>query len=133
MAGAVTVRQRNQLEYFMAQYQEFTFDQGADTSIELHLVDANGAAKNLLGHTITAKIKKTYNSDSADTTSFVTQVTNATSGIATLTLTNTQTNALKAGRHVYDIELSHVDSATSNTIVERVLEGRIQVTPSVTK
>jgi hypothetical protein len=34
---------------------------------------------------------------------------------------------------VYDIELSHVDSATSDTIVERVLEGRIQVTPSVTK
>ena len=60
MAGAVTVRQRNQLEYFMAQYQEFTFDQGTNTSIELHLVDANGAAKNLLGHTITSKIKKTF-------------------------------------------------------------------------
>ena len=30
----------------MAQFQEFTFDQGADTSIELHLVDKNGAAKN---------------------------------------------------------------------------------------
>jgi len=117
----------------MAQYQEFTFDQGADTTIELHLVDANGAAKNLAGHTITAKIKKTYSSDSADTTTFATAVTNATNGIATLTLTNAQTNALKTGRHVYDIELAHVDSASSNTIVERVLEGRIQVTPSVTK
>ena len=40
----------------MAQFQEFTFDQGADTSIELHLVDKNGAAKNLSGHTVTAKI-----------------------------------------------------------------------------
>jgi hypothetical protein len=133
MAGAVTVRQRNQLEYFMAQYQEFTFDQGTNTSIELHLVDANGAAKNLLGHTLTSKIKKTFNSDSSETTSFATQITNSSGGIATLSLTNAQTNALKAGRHVYDIELSHVDSATSDTIVERVLEGRIQVTPSVTK
>ncbi len=117
----------------MAQYQEFTFDQGTNTSIELHLVDANGTAKNLLGHTITSKIKKTFNSDSSETTSFATQITNASAGIATLSLTNVQTNALKAGRHVYDIELSHVDSATSDTIVERVLEGRIQVTPSVTK
>ena len=81
----------------------------------------------------TSKIKKTFNSDSSETTSFATQITNASAGIATLSLTNVQTNALKAGRHVYDIELSHVDSATSDTIVERVLEGRIQVTPSVTK
>ena len=117
----------------MAQYQEFTFDQGTNTSIELHLVDANGTAKNLLGHTITSKIKKTFNSDSSETTLFATQITNASAGIATLSLSNAQTNALKAGRHVYDIELSHVDSATSDTIVERVLEGRIQVTPSVTK
>jgi len=117
----------------MAQYQEFTFDQGTNTSIELHLVDANGAAKNLSGHSLTSKIKKTFNSDSSETTSFATQITNASGGIATLSLTNAQTNALKSGRHVYDIELSHVDSATSATIIERVLEGRIQVTPSVTK
>jgi len=39
---------------------------------------------------------------------------------------------LKPGRYVYDAELSFVDSAGA-TITERVLEGRIQVTPSVTK
>jgi len=39
---------------------------------------------------------------------------------------------MKAGRYVYDVELSYQDS-DENTIIERVLEGQITVTPSVTK
>ena len=116
----------------MAQYEEFTIDQGADVTIELHLVDKNDAVKNLTGHTLAAKMKKNYNSSDSDTTTFTSLVTNASGGIASLTLTNSQTNALKPGRYVYDVELSFVDSADA-TITERVLEGRIQVTPSVTK
>jgi len=77
-------------------------------------------------------MKKNYNSTDSDTTTFTSLVTNASGGIASLTLTNSQTNALKPGRYVYDAELSFVDSAGA-TITERVLEGRIQVTPSVTK
>jgi len=130
MAGASRASDKEIKDYFMAQYQEFTIDQGTDTTIELSLVDANGAAKNLLGYTVTGKIRKTYASDSA--VSFTTQITSNTGGTATLSLSNTQTDALKAGRHVYDVEISHQDSS-ANTIIERVLEGRIQVTPSVTK
>ena len=48
----------------MAVYQEFTIDQGSDATIELHLVDKNGTAKNLTGYTVTARLKKNY-SDSA--------------------------------------------------------------------
>ena len=116
----------------MAQYEEFSIDQGADVTIELHLVDKNDAVKNLTGHTVTAKMKKNYNSDSSDTTDFATVISNASNGVASLSLTNSQTNALKVGRYVYDVELAFVDSANA-TIVERILEGRIQVTPSVTK
>tara|TARA_Y100000592_G_C5397914_1_gene281597 strand:+ start:409 stop:801 length:393 start_codon:yes stop_codon:yes gene_type:complete len=130
MAGAFA-SDKEMTEYFMAQFQEFTFDQGADTSIELHLVDKNGAAKNLLGHTVAAKIKKNYADSAGEATAFTVAITNAASGIATLSLTNSQTAALKTGRHVYDVELSFQDSA-SNTIIERILEGRIQVTPQVT-
>ena len=50
----------------------------------------------------------------------------------TISLTNTQTDLLKAGRYVYDVELAFLDS-DSNTIIERVLEGRVQVSPSVTR
>jgi len=38
---------------------------------------------------------------------------------------------LKSGRYVYDVELSFVDSS-SNTVIERILEGQITVTPQVT-
>lgn len=116
----------------MATYEEFTIDQGTDVAIELHLVDQAQAAKDLTNYSVAAKLKKTYNSDSDDTTNFTSIVSNASSGIVTLSLSNSQTDALRAGRYVYDVELSFVDS-DSNTIIERVLEGRIQVTPSVTK
>ena len=88
--------------------------------------------KNLSGRSVTAKLNNNYNSSDSDTTSFTTIVSNAPEGIITLSLTNTQTDALKTGRYVYDVELSFVDSS-SNTIIERILEGRIQVSPSVTK
>jgi len=116
----------------MAQYEEFTIDQGADVAIELHLVDKNDAVKDIANHAITAKLKKNYNSTDSDTTDFTAIVSNPTGGVATLSLTNAQTNALKTGRYVYDVELSFVDS-DGETIVERILEGRMQVSPSVTK
>lgn len=116
----------------MAQYEEFNIDQGSDVAIEIHLVDQNGAAKNISNYTPTAKLKKTYTSSDSDTTNFTAIVSDNTGGIVTLSLTNTQTDALSKGRYVYDVELSYLDS-DSNTIIERVLEGRIQVTPSVTK
>ena len=68
-----------------------------------------------------------------EATAFATAVVSpSTDGVCTLKLTNTQTDALKAGRYVYDVELSHTDSSDT-TIIERVLEGIITVTPSVTK
>jgi penicillin V acylase-like amidase (Ntn superfamily) len=116
----------------MAQYEEITIDQGADASVELHLVNTDGSKKNLTNHTVTAKMKKNYTSDSSDTTEFVSTISNALDGIATISLTNIQTDALKAGRYVYDVELSFQDS-DGDTIIERVLEGKITITPSVTR
>ena len=117
----------------MAQFEEITIDQGADVVVELELVDVNGSKKNLANHTLAGKIKKSYSDSSGEATAFTTAVEPpAAEGKATLSLTNTQTDALKAGRYVYDIELSYTDSA-ANTIIERILEGQITVTPSVTK
>lgn len=118
----------------MAQYEEFTIDQGADVAIEIHLIDPDTqSAKDLTYYTVAAKLKRTYNSDSADTVSFTSIVSDPrTDGVVTLSLTNTQTDALRAGRYVYDVEISYQDS-DSNTVIERVLEGRAQVTPSVTR
>lgn len=117
----------------MADYEDISIDQGADVSIEIHMTNKDGSVKDLTNHTVAAKMKRNYNSDSDNTQAFNAIIaTPATDGVATLSLTNTQTDALEAGRWVYDVELSYVDSDT-NTITERVLEGKVFVTPSVTR
>lgn len=117
----------------MSQYEDVTIDQGADQVIQLELVDNTGAKKDLSGYSIAAQIRKTYSSSDSDAVTFSTQIaTPATDGIINLTLTNSQTGAMKAGRYVYDVEISSTDSA-SNTLVERILEGQITVSPSVTR
>ena len=115
----------------MARYEEFTIDRGSDVSIKLELTDPGGGFKNLNDHSLKARIKKNYADSAGEATAFTVVNTNAAQGITTLSLTNAQTAALRTGRHVYDIELSFNDSS-GNTIVERILEGRIQVTPQVT-
>jgi hypothetical protein len=79
-------------------------------------------------------MKRGYNSDSADTVDFTTLVADpATDGVVVLSLTNEQTDALNTrGKYVYDVEISFLDS-DGNTIIERVLEGKIKVSPSVTR
>lgn len=116
----------------MAQYEEITIDQGADAAIELHLVNTDGSKKDLTNHTVSAQLKKNFTSTDSDTTTFVSTISDAVNGICTISLTNIQTDALKAGRYVYDVELSFVDS-DEDTIIERILEGKITVTPSVTR
>lgn len=119
----------------MARYEDLTIDQGSDVTIEIDLVEDDGSAKNLTGYSVAAKMKRSYDSvDSADIVDFTAYVGSpATDGTAVISLTNVQTDALQTrGRYVYDVEISFVDS-NANTIIERVLEGKIKVTPSVTR
>mgnify|MGYP001599998446 FL=1 len=117
----------------MSQYEDFTIDQGADQTIQLELVDTNGAKKNLTGYSVAAQIRKTYSSSDSDAVTFSSQIQSpAEDGVLNLTLTNTQTGAMKAGRYVYDVEISYSDSG-DNTIIERILEGQITISPSVTR
>ena len=117
-------------------YEDIVIPQGTDTAIELHLVkESDGTAFDLTNYSAAAKMKRNYN-DSADdpnTVAFNAIIpTPASSGIVTLSLTSDSSATLQTrGRYVYDVEVSFVDSS-SNTIVQRVAEGQIEVTPSVT-
>jgi len=115
----------------MAIYEEFTIDQGSDIAIQLDLIDDDGSAKNLNNIYVRARMKKNYNVSEDSSTAFTATIIDpAADGTVTLSLTNQQTDALKVGRYVYDVELYFNDS-NNQTFVERILEGRIQVTPSV--
>ena len=114
-------------------YEDIDINQGADIAIEIECTDPSGAVKDLTNHQINAKMKRTYKStDAEDIQAFNAIVQSPpTSGKLTLSLTNSQTGALRKGRWVYDAELSFVDS-DSNTIIERILEGQINVIPQFT-
>lgn len=118
----------------MAHYEDITIDQGSDVAIEIHCDSADGAKKDLSNYSVAAKMKLGLNSDSDNTVDFNAIVASpSTDGIITLSLTNAQTSALSAKkRYLYDVEISFQDDS-SNTIYERILEGNIYVTPSVTR
>jgi len=118
----------------MAQYEDLIIDQGADVAIEIELLEKDGSVKDLTGFSAFAKMKRSYNADSDNTQAFTTTINAETpeDGKLILELSNTETDSLKPGRWLYDVEISYLDS-DSNTVIERVLEGNIQVTPSVTR
>lgn len=118
----------------MATYEDFTIDQGSDFALQIELVDPDESTKDLTGYSAAAKMKKTFNSTADNTVDFTSIIADpSTDGIVTISLTNLQTDALTTrGRYVYDVEISYVDGE-GNTIIERVLEGKIKVNPSVTR
>ena len=111
----------------MAVLSNLSVDQGTDFSAEVIVEDSNGDVANLTGYTGAGQIRKTYTSSTA--TNFGVVVTNAAAGLLTLTLSNTVTNAMKAGRYVYDVEITQ----TSNGEKTRVVEGQVTINPGVTQ
>jgi len=111
----------------MAVYSDISIDQGSDFSAEVVVNDSTGTVANLTGYTGAGQIRKTYSSSTF--TAFGVTVTNAGNGVLTITLSNTVTNAMKAGRYVYDVEITQ----TSNGEITRVVEGQITIMPGVTQ
>ena len=110
----------------MAIYSNFTIDQGTTFSANIDVTDAEGDVLNLTSYTVAGQMRKSYNSTTF--TAFSASVSNATGGVVTIGLSATQTNALKAGRYVYDVEIT-----ASDATVTRIIEGQIEVTPGVTR
>jgi hypothetical protein len=109
----------------MAIKANLVIDQGTDYSTSISLQDDQGEAANLVGYTANAQIRKTYTSSNAHT--FTTTVDD-TSGVVLLSLTDTQTANITAGRYVYDVYLTD-----SLGVVSRIVEGIVTITPRVTR
>ena len=110
----------------MATQANITIDQGSDYISDIHLTDINGAPLILSSHTVAGTIKKTYTSQNS--VAFTATITDTINGDIALALTHVQTSAMKAGRYVYDVEITDVNTNT----ITRVLEGQVEITPSVT-
>jgi hypothetical protein len=93
----------------MAQYRDLEIDQGSNRSY-----DADSSELFAMGSRI---------------------ITPSSQGVFEVSLTNIQTEQMNRRRYVYDIEVLYIDSDAvgSPTIKERVLEGNIMVSRSVSK
>tara|TARA_B110000977_G_scaffold148605_1_gene188434 strand:+ start:165 stop:500 length:336 start_codon:yes stop_codon:yes gene_type:complete len=110
----------------MAVLSNLSVDQGADFSAEIIVQDSSGTVANLTGYTGAGQIRKTYSSTTA--TNFAVTIVSVTQGVLSIALSNSVTNGMKAGRYVYDVEITK----TSNGEKTRVVEGQITINPGVT-
>jgi hypothetical protein len=101
-----------------------TIEQGTDFEIAFTVRNKNGAPLNLLSYTATSSLKKHYTS----TTSYPFTVTfvDRTNGRISISMTDTQTDAISGGRYVYDVVL-----ISPTGIKTRALEGFVIVSPGV--
>lgn len=111
----------------MAIISNLTIDQGTSFTADVDVTDVDGNVLNLTGYTAAGQMRKSYASTTA--TDFTATVHSAANGTVRITLTPTVTNALKAGRYVYDVEITK----TSTGEVTRIVEGQVEVTPGVTR
>ena len=109
----------------MAQIQNIYIDQGTTFSLSLIVADQNGDPKDLTDYTAAAQMRKSYYTNTA--IDFNADVTLPLDGEVTISFTAEETSAIKAGRYVYDIEITGEDETL------RVLEGIVVINPEVTK
>lgn len=111
----------------MALYTDIFLDQGTTYSGKIPVLNKEGFAVDLSGYTARGQIRKHYSSNLA--TDFNAAIEDPSNGEVFVSLTPEQTSALKAGRHVWDVEVFNPDETT----VLRIAEGQIHVTPRVTR
>ena len=110
----------------MAILANIFIDQGTDFSITVDVTDSAGDVLDMTNYTSAGQIRKTYTSSTVSAT-FTTSI-NAAAGQVTLSLNDTTTSGLEAGRYVYDLVIT--DASDSKT---RVVEGIATVNPSVSR
>jgi hypothetical protein len=110
----------------MATYSDIFIDQGSTYFSTINVKNSNGLPYILTGYSARGQIRKTYSSLTA--INFVTSINVPSSGNVSVSLTSTQTRAMKPGRYVYDVEIYN-----SGGGVLRIAEGQVEISPAATK
>jgi uncharacterized membrane protein YkoI len=110
----------------MATYSNLYVDKGSTFNITIDVEKNTGNEIDLTDYTARGQIRKSYTSTTATDFTISIDIAN---GELDVSLTATETNALQAGRYVYDIE---IEDNSSPAEVTRVQEGQVIVSPRVT-
>ena len=104
----------------------FTIEQGATFSRLLTLKE-NDSVMNLSGYSAASQMRLSHDTSTVAGTISAT-ITNASAGQITLSMTASATGAIEEGIYVYDAEIT-----ASSGVVTRILQGKVTLTPQVTR
>ena len=110
-----------------AAYSNLYIEQGTSFSTTITVDDVYGDVYNLTNYTARGQIRKSHYS--ANTTAVFTTSVNPVTGSISLSLTAAATANIAPGRYVYDT----IITGTLNGEVTRILEGIVEISPSVTR
>ena len=112
----------------MAAYVELFVDQGANFNNVINLTDdVTNLNVNVQGYPVISQLRRSYYSANASA-NITCSITNAINGEISMTMDANTTANIKAGRYLFDLRITDHDS-----IVSRVLEGIITVTPGISR
>jgi hypothetical protein len=110
----------------MATISNLYVDAGATYSNIITVTASNGQALDLTSYTVASQMRKSYSSSTVY--AFTASVYDAANGKIRLQLTNTQSEAIPAGRWLYDVEITSPSGTKT-----RVVEGIVTVNPQITQ
>lgn len=105
-------------------------NQGADTVFTIYVTNDDGTAKDLSLYTARSMFARSHSSVTKHDFNAVVR-TPGTLGMVEISLSSEDTTNIRPGLYVFDTEIVYEDS--DETIVERVLEGVLEISPSVTQ
>lgn len=112
--------------------KDLTIERGATFTRTISWKDAGGNPINLLGYSARMQARRSHSCASAfidiDSSSKGGIDIDEVTGIVTISLTAAQTSAIRESAGVYDIEMENASGVTT-----RLLEGKITISPEVTR
>ena len=102
-------------------------DQGSDFALDL-VIKQGGTALNLSNYSGRAQLRTSVDASSASATFSVT-VSNAANGALKMQLPAATSSGISAGQYVYDLEIF----TANDSIVKRIIQGDVTLTPEVTR
>ena len=115
----------------MAHYEDIEVDQGASVKYQIQLLDVDGEKRDLSDYRARGRLNRSHDADSKESLDFFVNIASPPeNGVINFSLSPEETHRLSRRRYVYDIEIEYEDKDIS--VVERILEGKVLVSRSVT-
>jgi len=106
---------------------DLVIDQGSDFAVEFTVAEAS-VVKNLTGYSARAQLRPSKGSSDLSAT-FTCTIPTPTNGKINMSLGNSVSTGLTAGRFFYDLEIF----SSNNLVVSRLLFGEVTLTQEVTR